>query len=88
MPRTKVVNGNHDIRGALKELKDKANAQELQIIDYVASLYEDIKEKKDEVVERVQDTSQAINDSVHLHPWRFIGGAALAGLVVGLFLRR
>lgn len=88
MPRTKTANGNTDIHAALKQLKDKANEKEIQIIDYVASLYEDIRDKKEEVVGKVQDAATVVNTSVHLYPWRYIGGAVVVGFLAGIFMRR
>lgn len=88
MPRTKTSNGHNDIHLALKKLKDEANEKEIQLIDFVASLYENIRDTKDQAVEKVQDTVTVVNTSVHMHPWRYIGGAALCGLVAGLFFRR
>jgi ElaB/YqjD/DUF883 family membrane-anchored ribosome-binding protein len=80
---------NHnDIKSALKKLKDESNAKELQLIELVANMYENLKETKDHAVETAHDTCNNVNTSVHMHPWSYIGGAALVGFLAGMFLRR
>lgn len=85
---SRISSNSDKIHAALKKLRDESNAKELELIDLVASVYEAAKEKKDEVVDRVKDTASSIDTSVHLHPWRYIGGAVLAGLIIGRFLKR
>lgn len=80
---TRRVSDSDKIDAAIKKLKTEATAKELELIDLITSIYENAKNKKDEVVERVKDTASTVNTSVHLHPWRYIGGAALAGLIIG-----
>ena len=38
--------------------------------------------------QKVADTAGDIDKSVHRNPWAYIGGAALAGLLLGLLLSR
>lgn len=80
---TKRVSHSEKIDAAIKKLKTEATAKEMELIDLMTSIYESAIDKKDEVVERVKDTASTVNTSVHLHPWRYIGGAALAGLIIG-----
>lgn len=83
-----ATNSHSDIHSALKKLKTEANASELELIEFVAKVYENLREKKDQAVEKVKDTTNAVNTSVHLYPWSYVGGAALCGLVAGFLLRR
>lgn len=87
MPRTRSHRVD-DIHTALKKLKDESNAKEIELIEIVSSIYEKLKETKDQAVDKVQDAAGVVNTSVHLHPWSYIGGAALCGFLAGLFLRR
>jgi ElaB/YqjD/DUF883 family membrane-anchored ribosome-binding protein len=80
--------GTDKIHAALKKLKDESTAKEMELIELVSSIYETVKEKKDMAVEKVKDTASTVNTSVHLYPWRFIGGGALLGFIIGRFLRR
>jgi len=79
---------NQNIHHALKRLRDEANAKELELLDLVASIYESVKKTQDKALEKVQDSATIVNTSVHLHPWYYIGGAAVCGLLAGIFLRR
>lgn len=84
----RILSDTDKIHAALKKLKNEANAKELELIEQVSSVYEAVKEKKDQVVEKIQDTKTTVNNSVHLYPYRYIGGAALLGFIAGCFLRR
>lgn len=79
---------NDDIQAALKKLKNESNAKEVELIELIASIYENLKESKDSAVDKVQDTANSVNTSVHLHPWAYIGGASLCAFFLGLFIRR
>lgn len=80
--------GHDSIHAALNKLRNESNAKELELIELVASVYESVKEKQDQLTEKVQDTANTVNTSVHLHPWYYIGGAAVCGILTGFFLRR
>lgn len=84
----RTISDTDKIHSALKKLKTEATAKELELIELVASVYESVKEKKDEVVDKVKDAASTVDTSVHLHPWRYIGGAALLGLIAGRLLHR
>jgi ElaB/YqjD/DUF883 family membrane-anchored ribosome-binding protein len=79
----------HDrIHAALKKLKNESNAKELELLELVASIYESLKDKQDQTVEKFHQSAGAINTSVHMHPWCYIGGAALAGFITAFIFRR
>ncbi len=86
MARTKVVNDK--IQSALAKLKASRTDKEVELIDMVSHMYEGFKEAKAHAVEKVEETFHDIDDSVHDHPWRYIGGAALGGFLLGILLKR
>lgn len=79
---------NQNIHHALKKLRDEANAKELELLDLVASIYESVKNTQDKAFEAAKDTATTVNTSVHLHPWYYIGGAAVCGFLTGMLIRR
>ncbi len=72
----------------LKKLKDEAVEKGSELAESVNSGYELLKDKKDAAISKFKDGACTVNDSVHSHPWAYIGGAAVLGLVVGRFFRR
>lgn len=87
------------IHAALQKLKNDSNGRELELLNLVASIYESMKdtyesayesviETKDVAIEKTQDAVTTVNNSVHSHPWHYIGGAALIGFLSGLLIRR
>ena len=87
MARTRTT-APQDIHAALRKLKDQSNAKEIELIELISNIYESIQEKQVAVVEKIEDSATVVNTSVHLHPWRYIGGAALCGFLAGFFFRR
>jgi ElaB/YqjD/DUF883 family membrane-anchored ribosome-binding protein len=47
-----------------------------------------LQELEGEAVDRAREAARYIDDDVHENPWRAIGIAAAAGLVVGLLISR
>lgn len=84
----RIISNSDKLHAALKKLKNEANAKELELIELVSSIYESVQEKKDEVIEKVKDTKTMVDTSVHLYPWRYIGGTALVAFILGRFLHR
>ena len=82
---TRAKSKHENIHAALKKLKDEANEKEIQIIELVASLYEQFQDTKEKAMDSVDDTVSTVNTSVHLYPWRYIGGAAILSFLVGIF---
>lgn len=80
--------GEHaDFYAALQKIKDRADAKEEELIDLIGSVYETVKETQEKTAEKVQHAANTVNTSVHLHPWRYAGVAALLGFLAGLCTR-
>lgn len=79
---------NDKIQGALNRLKASRTEKEIELIDLVSKMYDNLKEAKEEAVEKIDDAMENINESVHDKPWRYIGGAAAIGFILGLICRR
>lgn len=86
---TKHANSNsHEIHNALKKLKNVSNAQEIKLIESVASMYEQVKHTKDKALEKVENARVRVSNSVHLRPWTYMASAAVLGLLTGYLFRR
>lgn len=72
----------------LNELKQNSNSKERELIDLVSGLCARIKEKHEAATKKAHDAADGFNQSVHDHPWHYIGSAALGGFLLGICLRR
>jgi hypothetical protein len=61
---TKAASGPNKIHAALKKLKNESNAKELEFVELVASVYESVKEKKEQAVDKIKNTASTIDTSV------------------------
>jgi ElaB/YqjD/DUF883 family membrane-anchored ribosome-binding protein len=83
-----MAKGNDAIHQTLKKLKEQANAKESELLEVISSMYENLKDAPSKAAEKVTHTANVVNDSVHNFPWSYIGGAALAGFLLGFISRR
>jgi|HubBroStandDraft_4_1064222.scaffolds.fasta_scaffold186580_1 ElaB/YqjD/DUF883 family membrane-anchored ribosome-binding protein len=79
---------HEEFYAALQKIRDRADAKEEELIDLIGSVYESVQDTKDKAIEKIHDTANTVNTSVHLHPWHYICGAALIGFLAGLCKRR
>jgi ElaB/YqjD/DUF883 family membrane-anchored ribosome-binding protein len=84
----KTITNSEQIEAALEKLKKASSAKELELLELVTAVYEVVKERQEVAVEKVKNVASAVDESVRQKPWHYIGGAALAGLLIGLFSRR
>lgn len=71
----------HQTEGKVVELRERINQNLLDARHKLADAQDAIREKTREV-------ARATDDYVHEHPWRAIGTAAGAGLLIGLLIGR
>ena len=79
---------HEDFYAALQKIRDRADAKEEELVDLIGTIYETVKETQEKAMEKVHHAANTVNTSVHLHPWHYIGGAALFGFLAGLCARR
>ena len=70
-----------DARDGLTELRGRVQAS-------VATARTDLQEAQEAVAVRAREVARATNGYVHENPWKAVGWAAGAGLVLGVLLSR
>lgn len=78
---------HEDFYAALQKIRDRADAKEEELVDLIGTVYETVKDTHEKAMEKIQSTASTVNTSVHLHPWHYMGGAALLGFLAGLCTR-
>ncbi|MGA0164079.1 MAG: hypothetical protein ACO3LE_07525 [Bdellovibrionota bacterium] len=77
----KMIGRNYrNLRSMMEEVGEEAQ-EELGFVS------EKLHEWQDKAKERAKEVGRQVDDQVHEKPWLYIGGAALAGLVLGALLR-
>jgi ElaB/YqjD/DUF883 family membrane-anchored ribosome-binding protein len=84
----------YDRSEILKHLKEIAKNEDLDLnelaaniasqLDTLSSQLDTLTEK---AKEKINDVSSQVNETAHIHPWYFIGGAAALGFLLGRFLK-
>jgi ElaB/YqjD/DUF883 family membrane-anchored ribosome-binding protein len=100
---TTTRTGNESLHEALAHLNEAAKESREEIRKLVNEKYTDlrdtlagaaqssagwVKEQGAEAVDKTKMTATAVDKSVHRNPWAYVGGAAAAGLVLGLLIGR
>lgn len=81
--KRKVVNDYKGLREVItKSEHDKNN----QINDYISNLESQYQKLQGKTVDLAKMVSGRVDQSAHKNPWYYVGGAAIAGSVLGLFL--
>jgi ElaB/YqjD/DUF883 family membrane-anchored ribosome-binding protein len=74
------------------ELEAAVRSKYTDLTDLMSTLGDQVKSRAAARFEagkqKVVDVAGDIDESVHRNPWAYIGGAALAGLLLGLLLSR
>ena len=78
----------HLIFAVLKKLANDTNEKELEMIDMATSVCDSVKDVTSSTVEKARVAAIKVNKSAHVHPWHYVGAAALIGFVSGLIIRR
>lgn len=91
------------IHEALELLNEVANEEGEHLKEIIADRYESLKDSMSSLGEsaqrearkvyaagreRVTTAARAVDENVHEHPWAYIGGAAVTGLLLGFLLAR
>ena len=85
----KALSGAEDmLRQASATTGEKAAELREKAVEQLRSLREKLHDAQDAVVEKSKAAARATDDYVHDHPWRSIGAALAAGVVIGLLLNR
>ncbi len=67
---------------------DKVSAARVRMEDSLRSARIKVAEAQEVVVDRAKAAARATDDYVHANPWRAVGIAAGAGLVIGMLISR
>lgn len=87
------------VKDALELLNSYAKDKRDELQDMMTRKYSNLRSVMDDMRgdasqmfqsgrEKVKQTAQDIDKSVHDHPWQYIGGVALGALIVGYLLGR
>jgi ElaB/YqjD/DUF883 family membrane-anchored ribosome-binding protein len=79
----------HDpkIEQALRLLQESSSEKRIELKQLLLHLYGAVKEAKHEALDSVKNAAIDLDKSAHQKPWHYMMGAALGGVLVGLFLR-
>ena len=75
----------HATAGAVDE---RAAAARARISESLRAAKAKIDELDAEMLDRIKDAAKATDDYVHEHPWRAVGIAAAAGLLIGVVIAK
>jgi ElaB/YqjD/DUF883 family membrane-anchored ribosome-binding protein len=81
--KQKVVN---DYQGLKDVISKSERGDDKKILDYVSNLESTYHNLQNRTVDMARKASTKIDKTAHENPWYFVGGAAIAGSFLGLFL--
>ena len=89
---TDVKSGLHNVEELLREAASSTGDKAVELRDSALSSLkrarETLMDVQDTVVERGRKVARATDDYVHDNPWRSLGVAVAAGIVIGLLINR
>ena len=77
-------NEDKQLDQVLQLLIEASNEKKVDLKDYVARLYENIKSVEEEAANKVKDAASTVDNTVRDKPWIYIGAAAVGGFIIGL----
>ncbi len=81
--KRKVVN---DYQGLKDIISKSERGDDKKILDYVSNLESTYRNIQNRTVDMAKKASTKVDQTAHENPWYFVGGAAIAGSFLGLFL--
>jgi ElaB/YqjD/DUF883 family membrane-anchored ribosome-binding protein len=100
---TQTAAGTEKLNEALAQLNEAAKERREELDKLIAEKYTNlkaafggaahasadwVKEQGKEVGDTAKLAASTVDRSAHVHPWYFVGGAALGGLLLGFLLGR
>jgi len=76
------------IQQALETLKEASEEGREGVHQALEGLYETVQQAKKEARNRALQKASDLDQQVRANPWAYLGGAAIGGFILGLFLRR
>jgi ElaB/YqjD/DUF883 family membrane-anchored ribosome-binding protein len=84
-----VISDAEDLlRATASAAGEKVSAARARMEDSVRAAKVKLASAQEVVVDRAKVAAQATDDYVHAHPWRAVGFAAAAGVILGMLIAR
>jgi ElaB/YqjD/DUF883 family membrane-anchored ribosome-binding protein len=81
-------NENDRLDQVLRILREAAEEKKMNLKNYVAGLYEDVKSAEHQAADKVKDVAVKVDTCAHEKPWRFIAVAGITGYILGRLCHR
>ena len=81
--KQKVVN---DYQGLKDVISKSERGDDKRILDYVSNLESTYRNLQNRTIDIARQASTKVDQTAHENPWYFVGGAAVAGSMLGLFI--
>jgi ElaB/YqjD/DUF883 family membrane-anchored ribosome-binding protein len=72
----------------LRILMEVAEEKKINLKNYVAGLYEDVKKAEHQAADQVKHAAEKVDTRAHEKPWLFVAGAGLVGYLMGRLCHR
>jgi ElaB/YqjD/DUF883 family membrane-anchored ribosome-binding protein len=76
------------LRATASAAGEKASAARSRMEDSVRAAKAKLAQAQDVMADRAKAAAQATDDYVHDHPWKAVGFAAAAGVILGMLISR
>ena len=86
--RVVVSDAEELLRATASQAGDKVSAARERIQDSLAVAKERLADAQEQVAEKAKQAARVTDEYVHENPWRAVGIAAGAGLIVGMLIAR
>lgn len=83
-----VADSEELLRATTGAVDERAAAARARISESLRAAKAKIDELDAEMLDRIKDAAKSTDDYVHEHPWRAVGIAAAAGLLIGVVIAK